>query len=451
LWLDEANIYWFAQGPLTQIIEQNTAHNSAPPLFVLLIALVTKLGTSELALRLLPCLAGIALIPAVYLLTRRQVEQPWALVAAALVAISPTQVLYSQQLREYSLAALMAVLLIHATLTFLDQPGMRPAWRLAVVTIIALCTQYGLGLLVATLGLYGMYHLATSRQSWEVWRHWILVQLIGLVCVVALVNFGLAEQLESGKGGVLHRASYLKAGYWAPAEESLRWFVQSRTSDLIPFAFPGAAFLVLFVTGFLAAGIKRAYRPIAIVFSVSMLVAVGAALLHAYPYGPMRQSIFLTPMFYVIAAIGAATIGAGPSRLVSALAVGLLVVASSLSALRQYYRWIGEEPLRPLLAVYAQARAQGDELYVSQRARAAVRYYTRDDAMPFHSGVGTRQEPRLADQQQLDSLIQRPGRLWLLFSDLSYEHASVLLERIPPGARLDTVQLLGRSGLFLAM
>jgi uncharacterized membrane protein len=63
------------------------------------------------------------------------------LFAALLVAVSPQQIVYSQQVREYSLTVLLASLVIIAAQTFLDRPGARQAWALGAAIVVAILTQ----------------------------------------------------------------------------------------------------------------------------------------------------------------------------------------------------------------------------------------------------------------------------------------------------------------------
>jgi 4-amino-4-deoxy-L-arabinose transferase-like glycosyltransferase len=92
------------------------AHDSAPPLFYLLeravVALADALGLASLgglggpvALRLVPTLAGIALIPLLAALARRVGGDSVALWTAAFTALIPTTVMLSGFARMYGLAA----------------------------------------------------------------------------------------------------------------------------------------------------------------------------------------------------------------------------------------------------------------------------------------------------------------------------------------------------------
>jgi dolichyl-phosphate-mannose-protein mannosyltransferase len=449
LWLDEASIFWTSQGTVSEILGNNSSGNSAPPLFVLLISAVLKLRTSELALRAIPCSAGIALIPTVYLLARRYVEKPWALAAAALVALSPSQVLLSQQVREYSLAALLAAAFTLATQAFLDRPEPRQTLRLAAVTVVALFTQYGLALLGAALAAVTVLWLVLTRQPARVWGRWALVQAAALASIAAIVQLGLARQLADGKGGVTRTVRYLAGGYWDRNVESPLAFIITRSEQLSSYAFPGAVFTLLLLTGMLsAAGDRSARRGLAIVVA-SLAVAIGAALVHAYPFGGLRQAIYLTPMLYVMAAVGAAAIGGASARWQPPVVIAALIAMIGLRGVRSYYLDVGKEPIPPLIAEFVERRAPGDELYVSNRTVPAFRYYNRESQLDWHGGIAVRTTDSTSAIAQVDSLIQRPGRLWLLFSDVPYERANVISDRFSVGGRLTTVRTLGSAALYL--
>ena len=449
LWLDEAEVFWMSQGTLSELLANNAAHNSAPPLFVLLMSSVLRFGTSEFALRAIPCIAGIALIPMVYLLARRHVEKPWALAAAGLVALSPAQVLLSQQVREYSLSALLAATLILATQAFLDRPERRQTVTLAAVTVAALFTQYGLALLAAALAVVAVVWLVLSRQPARVWARWTLVQTAALASVAAIVQLGLARQLADGKGGVTRSVRYLAGGYWDRNVESPLAFIISRSEYLSGYAFPGAVFVLLLVTGLLsAAGNRSARRGLAIV-AASLAIAIGAALVHAYPFSGTRQNVYLTPMLYVMAAVGAAVIGGAAARWQPLVVVAALIAMTGLRGVRSYHLDVGMEPIRPLIAEFVDRRAPGDELYVSSRTVPAFRYYNRESRLEWHAGMAVRRSDSTSAVAQVDSLIQRPGRLWLLFSDVPYERANVISDRFSASGRLTTVRTLGSAALYL--
>jgi mannosyltransferase len=80
------------------------SRDSAPPLFYMAEWLVAQLTGGPAALRLVPALAGIALIPLLAALARRVAGDRAGLWAAAFVAVLPTTLLASENARMYSMA-----------------------------------------------------------------------------------------------------------------------------------------------------------------------------------------------------------------------------------------------------------------------------------------------------------------------------------------------------------
>jgi mannosyltransferase len=84
---------------------------SAPPLYYALAWAWTQLtGTGELGLRSLSALAGVATVPIAYLLGAELHGRRAGLLAAALVAVNPMLLWYSQEARDYSLLVLLTAL-----------------------------------------------------------------------------------------------------------------------------------------------------------------------------------------------------------------------------------------------------------------------------------------------------------------------------------------------------
>jgi uncharacterized membrane protein len=177
LWYDEAVLYWIAQGNIQDVIARNAAGNSAPPLFALLLSFVLRVGESEATLRSLSWLSGVAAIPATYWLTRQFLGQYAAYFCAFVVAIAPSQIVYSQQLREYSMTFVLAILLLVFFTRCLRRPGLSNWVLFTVLEICGIFVQYGLALLVLALNLVfvaALVHAARRREllvRW-VWPKW---------------------------------------------------------------------------------------------------------------------------------------------------------------------------------------------------------------------------------------------------------------------------------------
>src|SRR5262245_476576 len=104
LWSDEA---WVANSiraaSLQQAIYYDDWLQTTPPLFIALSRLVTTVfGTSNVAFRALPALAGIVSVLLFFFMALRLLKPSFAMIAILLFVFSPRVILYSQSLKQYS-------------------------------------------------------------------------------------------------------------------------------------------------------------------------------------------------------------------------------------------------------------------------------------------------------------------------------------------------------------
>lgn len=141
LWYDEGNSARIAERSI-QLILEGAAGDIHPPLYYLLLSLWrTVFGASETALRGLSAVSGIGLVALAWWLGRRLFGIRAGLAAAALLAVSPFAVYYSQEARMYALLALWAAL-ASAWIVTLALPGDKVSWPGAA--LYALATAAGL-------------------------------------------------------------------------------------------------------------------------------------------------------------------------------------------------------------------------------------------------------------------------------------------------------------------
>lgn len=110
LWADEGSSVVLASRPFTTIV-QSAARDIHPPLYYFSLRIwVGLLGKSEIALRSLSALYGLALVALTFILGRKLFGPGVGLLSAFLAAISPFQIYYSQETRMYILAAMLGAL-----------------------------------------------------------------------------------------------------------------------------------------------------------------------------------------------------------------------------------------------------------------------------------------------------------------------------------------------------
>lgn len=180
LWSDEGNTWALLSRSFAQIA-RDAAADIHPPGYYWLLKLWTLLfGTTAIGMRSFSALLGVLLVYFVYRVGRLvtlsigpkqndQAAEQVALLAAALVALNPLQIYYSQEARMYMLLAVASTGLIWSLLYFIHvSMAERPlgAWRALLgyisVGIVGLWTHYSFPILLLAAGLGGLSLLVFS-------------------------------------------------------------------------------------------------------------------------------------------------------------------------------------------------------------------------------------------------------------------------------------------------
>jgi mannosyltransferase len=147
-WLDETFTAMLVDRDLWGMLKGVRETESTPHLYYLLAWAWSRVfGDGEAALRSMSALFGIATVPVAYAAARELFSHRAALIGAALVAVNPWLVWYSQEARAYSLFVLLAT----ASLLFFLR---RDLVRWSVASALAVLTHYFAAFLVAPMALW---------------------------------------------------------------------------------------------------------------------------------------------------------------------------------------------------------------------------------------------------------------------------------------------------------
>ena len=112
---------------------------TAPPLFLVAEkAIGGVFGYSETAMRALPLIAGCALLPMAWFVSRPLVSAEARVVLVALLAFSPSVIFYADFLKQYSSDVLTTLVIIAVTLRALRTPDWRHVIGVAIVGVVAI-------------------------------------------------------------------------------------------------------------------------------------------------------------------------------------------------------------------------------------------------------------------------------------------------------------------------
>jgi mannosyltransferase len=249
---------------------------SAPPLYYALAWLWTQVaGTGEWGLRSLSAVAGVATIPVAFLIGRELRGQRAGLLAAALVAVNPMLLWYSQEARAYSLLGLFCALSLLYCVRALDRErGERRDFILwGVFSALALGTHY-----FAVFPLIAEIVLLCWRRGRAAFPGlWVVGLAAALLAPLAYhqMSYGHAEWI--GKFSLGHRLGEVAISFMVGEIGDIIGRVERPEPALVPLALALAAFVLLAVRG--SGGERRAaFVPLAVgatAIGIPLLLALG--------------------------------------------------------------------------------------------------------------------------------------------------------------------------------
>lgn len=142
-WEDEAATVLLLKKNLGGMLAGVADQERAPYLYYLLAWPWTRLfGDGEVGLRSLSVLFGTATVPVAYLAARELISRRAGIVVAALIAVNPILVWYSQEGRAYALLVLLSAVALYFFARALHDP--RPRWLglWALSSALAISTHY---------------------------------------------------------------------------------------------------------------------------------------------------------------------------------------------------------------------------------------------------------------------------------------------------------------------
>jgi mannosyltransferase len=318
-WQDEALTAYEAQLPLGAMIKTVVHVETTPPLYFLVIWVWAHLfGTSDVALRSVSMLAGVALVPVAYISGRDLVSPRAGVVAAALITVNPFLIWYSQEARTYMLLALLCGLSFMWFVRARVEPTRRNVAWWAVCSSLALMTHFFAGFLVAPEALWLLWSSRTRLVGAAV--------AVTAAVQVAMLPFAL---IDTGHGvGWIAQAARLTRFSQAVAEWGVS--IMYRRATLDQSLLGGAAVLVLAALLITIGGDRRTRSGAAVAAAVGGFVWVAPLVLGivspSHDYFLSRNVIpAVVPLAVVL---GAACVAPRARLLGGALAVVLMAMFS---------------------------------------------------------------------------------------------------------------------------
>jgi mannosyltransferase len=370
----------------------------SPPLYYALVWLWTRaFGVGAVALRFPSAIAGTAVIPLAYMAARELGSRRAGVIAAALVALNPYLVWYSQEARSYCLLVALGALGFWLFARALRQPSRWVVIGWAVASALALCTHYFAAFAIV------------PEAAILLLRHGLRRRLVVAVVAVGLVGSALIPlalvQEGSGRGNgfrsfpVLQRAEAAVVKFTGSEGPAPQGGISSTSTLQREVGLAGAIGFAFAIALGLARGrgrerfgLGRALAVAGVAFCLPVLMAVAGV-----DFVDPRNLIGAVVPALVAAAIGlAAARSLGTVAAVAAVALFAFVnhaVDTTPSLQRHDWR----------AGVAAADPRRGPSLYVVPRdGRSPVEYYAhrrlpKFAGSRFRGGVATRRIVVISD------------------------------------------------------
>jgi uncharacterized membrane protein len=373
---DEFASYYFSHFSFWQLWnEELDAH---PPLYYSIQKIMLALGDSEALLRAPAALLGSLAVLLTYLLARRIVGGTAALLAAALMAISPGQIYLSQWARPYALftaaalgTALTAVgIFSNYAKATLSTSGQRALY--IVVLTIALYAHNIAFLLFAITAVYGLAPIIAARSlkcfvEWAalngavllLWSWWLIV--VVHQAEAGLINLSwLAPPTLSDVRNILAHAYGTQFAY--------------RFRSVIDIATLVAVGIVLIFAGTIVK--RRVSARIPLAYLLALVVCTPAAEIGiSFMWQPIFEwpiIMWTVPFFYILVALVITSLRT--LRTIGILLSG--IAAIFISDIWAHYRHPFRQDYRTLIDDVYPALQNGDVIVtVHPWENAAIKYY----------------------------------------------------------------------------
>ncbi len=333
--LDEA-MHFLAANKLTLVDAYRTSLTLAhPPLLILFLHGWSKLGRSELFLRLPSVIVGTIFCWIFFRWLTRLLGPTAGWIGFILVGLLPVFIEFSAEVRQYPLLLCFMMAAAYMLELSLAENSVRKMFAFFTFLYLAMLTHFSAILFAGAVGAYSLWRLVSDHPS----RRIVVIWIAGQAVALGLFGFLWVVQISKLKAGASaqHMQVLLANSYFHWGKDHLFTFVFARSFGVLQYTFGqlvvGDIAGVLFVAGiiFLLIGKEEAGRKppspaqLGLLLLLPFVVNAAAAVVDLYPYGGTRHSAFLIP--FAVAGVSLAIATLTRRRLFPAVGIAVLMVA----------------------------------------------------------------------------------------------------------------------------
>ncbi len=427
LWYDEAFSVFIARQPLGRIGSLVAVNDAHPPLYYYVLhQWVGAFGSSELAVRGLSAVLGIAAAILTYAFVNGlRANRGEAGLAAALVAVSPLQILHSQEARMYPLLTVLVVLSWMALRHGIQRPNLI-SWALYVLFTTLMLYSHYYGFLV--LGSQALCVLILPKAR-RLAGSWAMSAGVAAVLYIPWLP-ALLWQLQSGRGWPFYRIPLTPSLF----ADVLSVVVSGRPMFNAPIEFVEVSFLGLtglpllgLAVAFVGVGVYsfRRNAEVVVLLSTALVGPVILALILSLFHNivAVRYFTFLVPFYAALLGAGLlfmGRLGKRPGVAVSVVAAAV-ILAGAIPSLVPYYARTTLDPFDWRAAadvLNREARPDDLVLFLPGFSSVPVSYYFRGESQRIAlTPQGAEVEgPQAIRTEDVGRRIRQSPRTWIVMT-----------------------------------
>ena len=386
LWLDEAMLALnIAARPFAQLARPLDYDQSAPLAYLWIERLAVSVGgVTERSLRVLPFIAGLAIMPLVWLVARRLAGARAGTVATVLAALSLSLVTFSAEGKQYGVDPLATVIIVWLASRVADAPSDPRAWaQLILGGVGALLLSQPAVFVLGGAGFALMLDASVRRETLS--RRYAVLGAIVWCATFLVLYFALYRATA--------QSAYMRA-FWEGTFLDLRapdFLLRLRLFAIAAFSAPTLSGQVIVPEWILAlawvAGVWSLWRRrqfAAAVVAVPLILAAFACAIGKYAVMD-RLFLFAAPLTLIAyAALLAWVIDLEPKRTIGPKLIGVCAILALIVAptharriAHPVFYGVGKQVIADV-----DSMSRGEPVYIAARSFPLWMFYTTDWRAP---------------------------------------------------------------------
>lgn len=284
------------------ILMVKAAVEAYPPLYFFLWHAWQSISNNLIFLRSLSLIFGVLTIPLIGFIGKKLFSRETGLIAAFLVAFSPSQIYYSSIARMYSLTVLLSLLIIYSFTKTIKTKSSRTTFIFGILMILGLYTHFYFVILLIVLNIYFFLFQKNSLKSI---MEWLILQVLILLSYTPVIFL----MLDSPRAFAEPANSLLKIPLFfiipiLPWEIILNsYFIQFNQFDFLSAFATCSIVLTLFIfTWGIVSERKNEFLKL---FTLIFILSIFVITLISYTFFRimnLRAFIIFSPLFYLVLA-----------------------------------------------------------------------------------------------------------------------------------------------------